>query len=1038
MPDAERAELERLRAEKAQQLAVAKAAQERLEKQVMTKTGENSVVRQRLSKAEAAHAQSLKAEQRDKALLQEQLEAREREYRAQLERFKMEDAFRRQELATAAGAGAGGAGGSATSQRTYHHHPNHPGVSSARSARFYAGAGGAGGSASRPGSGSASRSGSRAASAAPGPGPDPAPSPSVDRARRTRAASARATSEAPAAPAPSFAGFQSAFGPAVGGVKARGPARGVDAGGAADGEGDEREGSMGPPRKRGGRGGEGGRSEAPRTPGAPPDRKRRRGDAEEDGGARGAEGRDKGTRRLLLVEEEDFGDDEAHADFGGFEHGEPPLAREEDDDGDADAWMWVPDERDSRSELLAAVFTHTTLAPLDVEPAVVPASAHPHALRRATATAAATTSTSRFGTLARSTAASTYGGRSALAVSHGATASSAAAPTTPPGPVPTFHALMNLRFPPSTAPALVAEYELLTRELFTLLGRRLDPHGHPSSTSSSMHPSSSSTSAQAQFALLPPHLALVTPPSDLEAALLASGLARALTRLLSVLERATLVGPMTALVRLLSHLAFLSPLVAHACCAAAAGGGTTDGEGLVAVLARIVARYGRPDPPSRGHHHPSGTTTAAVLGRSASGGVMLRSRKARVARPSAAAAVRRRGGRDAPAGKGGGGGEGEGEGEGEQERVPLEAGKRARLVEGVLSVLEGVAWRCLAVRKADEGAGGGDGGRAAEEAFITFLKAPNAVATLLDPSHSVGILLGGARLLALLACRPALFRTLLATKFYEAPDVRASKLPLVDRLATLLVVPRPESVGAHTLDLTVLSLASLLLTAHEDAVMLVVQAASFVPELLAKMWRDVRTLWEWDGREASPGSAARDMLNRTTTRLSATLHLVYYLSLAPHSSLSISDLLAGPSSAAVAAAGGAGGAGAAKDAPAAAPAYARQAVNDLFMVALGTVGFATFGADEGGGEGEDKDEGEGEGGMPSWAEEGSEQRRTLCELGYMAQEILEDVSPLELEEIEVCFAPLGDGEGEDGDERMADGEDEGEDERQLAGVEEGA
>lgn len=211
----------------------------------------------------------------------------------------------------------------------------------------------------------------------------------------------------------------------------------------------------------------------------------------------------------------------------------------------------------------------------------------------------------------------------------------------------------------------------------------------------------------------------------------------------------------------------------------------------------------------------------------------------------------------------------------------------------------------------------------------------------------------------------------------------------------------------------------------------------------------------------------RSSARSTTTRLSATLHLVYYLSLAPHSSLSISDLLAGPSSAAVAAAGGAGGAGAAKDAPAAAPAYARQAVNDLFMVALGTVGFATFGADEGGGEGEDKDEGEGEGGMPSWAEEGSEQRRTLCELGCaslslslflslcvsrakppwadaslplvdMAQEILEDVSPLELEEIEVCFAPLGDGEGEDGDERMADGEDEGEDERQLAGVEEGA
>ena len=111
------------------------------------------------------------------------------------------------------------------------------------------------------------------------------------------------------------------------------------------------------------------------------------------------------------------------------------------------------------------------------------------------------------------------------------------------------------------------------------------------------------------------------------------------------------------------------------------------------------------------------------------------------------------------------------------------------------------------------------------------------------------------------------------------------------------------------------------------------------------------------------------------------MHLLYYLSLAPHSSLSISDLLAGPTSASATAAG-AGAGGSSKDhlASGSAPAYARQAVNDLFMVALGTVGFATFGAEEGSAQGDDKDD-EGEGGMPSWAEEGSEQRRVLCELG---------------------------------------------------------
>ncbi|GAA5928402.1 hypothetical protein JCM3775_000600 [Rhodotorula graminis] len=1016
--DAERRELERLRAEKdqlAQQLALAKKMQQDLERQVMTKTGENSVVRQRLSKAETLHQVALKAEQRDKALLQEQLEQREREYRTQLERFKMEDAFRRQELATAGISGPG----SASSQRMYgassSAHPNHPGLSSARSARFY----------------------SRAASAAPSPGPaaGPAPSPSVDRAGggSARRRSARTASAAPApapAPAPSFAGFQSAFGPST--TTSKGAAGGAKpkekAGGAAErqeGDKEEREGSMGPPRKR-----------APRTPGGPLESKRRRG--EDTTG--------KGKGRLMLVEEDAFGGEADETDLGGYEHGEalvPNGEAEMGDDEDGEAWAWVPEHRDARGELLAAVFSHTTLAPLDLEPAVIPPSAHPHAhaysMRRATATGATATATatssSRFGTSARSTA-STYGGR--YPSSHAPTSATSSAPS---GPVPTFHALMNLRFPSTTPPPLVAEYEILTRELFALLGRRLDPHGHPSSSQS--HSTGPTTAAQ--FALLPPHLALSTRPEDLETALLASDLTRALTKLLGVLERATLVGPMTALLRLLSHLVFLFPHVAHSCCAAAtavappdAAAATTTapspsskGEPLVQLLARIVARYARPETATKEHAGGAAAAAAALLARGGGGGVMLRSRKARIARPSAAGSAgagggKRRGGRD--------GAEGEKEGEA---LVPLEAGKRARLVEGVLGVLEGVAWRCLASRKADEANGEGDGGRAAEEAFMAFLKTANAVATLLDPSQSVGVLLGGARLLALLACRPALFRTLLALKFYESPDIRASKLPLVDRLATLLVMPRAEAPAAHTLDLTLLSLASLLLTAHEDAVMLVAQAASFVPELLAKMWRDVRTLWEWDGREATKGSAARDMLNRTTTRLSATMHLLYYLSLAPHSSLSISYFLAGPTSASATAAG-AGAAGSAKDHLAAgpAPAYARQAVNDLFMVALGTVGFATFGAEEGSAQGEDKD-GEGEGGMPSWAEEGSEQRRVLCELGYLAQEILEDVSPLELEEIEVCFAPPGDGDGDDGDERMADGEDDGEDERQLAGVEAG-
>ena len=716
----------------AQQLALAKKTQQDLERQVMTKTGENSVVRQRLSKvrltlassssnppqpgrllsglapdyphhcsqAETAHQVALKAEQRDKALLQEQLEQREREYRTQLERFKMEDAFRRQELATAAAAGITGPG-SASSQRTYgassSAHPNHPGLSSARSARFYG----------------------RASSAAPSPGPaaGPAPSPSVDRAGGASAArrrSARTASAAPTpapAPVPSFAGFQSAFGPSTSTSKgAAGAARQKDKEGAAEqGEAEkaEREGSMGPPRKR-----------APRTPGGPLEPKRRRG--EDPAG--------KGKGRLMLVEEDAFGGGGAdETDLGGYEHGEalvPDGEAELGDEEDGEPWAWLPEDRDARSELLAAVFSHTTLAPLDLEPAVVPPSAHPHAhshsLRRATATGATATagatSSSRFGTSARSTA-STYAGRfpSAYSALHAPPPSTA---STPSGPVPTFHALMNLRFPSTTPPPLVGEYEVLTRELFTLLGRRLDPHGHPAS--SHAHPSASTSAAQ--FALLPPHLALSTRPGDLETALLASDLTRALTKLLGVLERATLVGPMTALLRLLSHLVFLFPHVAHSCCAtaaaaaaaapgsvAAAPGSDSTGEPLVQLLARIVARYARPDTPTKEHAGGSAAAAAALLVRGGGGGVMLRSRKARIARPSAvgSGAGKRRGGRD--------GAEGDNEGD---ERVPLEAGKRARLVEGVLGVLEGVAWRCLAVRKADEASGEGDGGRAAEEACV--------------------------------------------------------------------------------------------------------------------------------------------------------------------------------------------------------------------------------------------------------------------------------------------------------------------------------
>ncbi|GAA6057997.1 hypothetical protein JCM3770_006637, partial [Rhodotorula araucariae] len=571
LQEAEKRELRALRAEKAklaQQLAIARKAQEQLEREVMTKTGENSVVRLRLSKAEAAHALAIKTEQRDRAILQEQLEAKDREYRATLERMKMEEVFRRQELATAGGPG------SASSQRHYHH-PAHPGLSSARSQRFYG----------------------RAGSAAPA-------SPSVDRAgaaaggaRRRGASEAPTTSavRAPPPPPPTFGGFQSAFGPPTSTVVADEAPR-------------EREGSMGPPRKRAA-----GQRDAPRTPGAVPEAKRQKGEGDAGG---------KGKARLMLVEEEDGPVDGGVAG----QHGDVADDQRVGEEDGADAWAWVLEERDVRSELLAAVFTHTILTPLDVEPAVLPHIAYslPHH-HRSTIPAATlgNASNARLSTARYGAAASTFAARSTAA---------APAPTRPTrsGPVPTFHALMNLHFPPSTPPALVAEYESITRELFTLLGRRLDPHG---------------LAPAAHLSLLPTYLALSASPDELETVLLAVGLARALAALLAVLEAATLAGPMTALLRLMAHLAFLFPPFAHACTAATAdrpgaGAGSDAGVGvgvgvrsdggaepLLVLLARILARFARPEPPQR---DPS---AAALLARSGAGPAQartaLRSRKAR-------------------------------------------------------------------------------------------------------------------------------------------------------------------------------------------------------------------------------------------------------------------------------------------------------------------------------------------------------------------------------------------------------------------------
>ncbi|GAA6033013.1 hypothetical protein JCM8097_000098 [Rhodosporidiobolus ruineniae] len=952
----EKRELDELRREKAKlqaALAASQAEQAQLQMQVTTKLGENKIVRTKLFKAEAAHAEALRQEKRDKAELQAQLAAREKDLREAMEKHKVEEAFRRQEVATSAGP--------SSSRRSSSQRPSStgtgtgaPGFGSANSQRFYAP--------------------TRQPSAAP-------VSPSAGRGSRAKSARLGGSGfDVPAPPVqPRFEGREGASG--------FGPSQPRKA---------EREGSMGPPKLKAGAG-------AAKGKGKGKEKERDR--------------KGKGRASLAFEEDEGFGVDSPGHGHGQGEHA---YGGGMDDSGFADAtsprvdkalepaaeaeeeeapfpWDWATEERDPAAELLRAVFAHTTLAPFEVEVAGGPApstsAGHSHHRLSSSAFPASTssrafpsTSSYRFGT-STALSRSSSGPSSSSAVS----ASSAPSPA-PSGPFPTLHALLNLRFPASVPPQLVQHYELTARSLFTLLGRGVDPHHH---------------SHHAEHAVEAAHS-------------LAQELVNHLTSLLLALDAARLAGPMTALLRLLGTLVFLFPAevgqaavravgevpvlpsssspagsVAPTAAAATTAGekakskdikeGKKDRSALLPLLARIIARYGRPDPPAP----PPAASAPHTLSGSSRLVPSLRSRRARIARPSTTSssaggfAATKAGGEDGPP------------------RVQLERGKRERLLESVVGVVEGVAWR---VASEGEKEGGRDvrGVKEAEEAFHSFVVSPGVAATLLDPHQPVGILLLSVRLLTLFACRPALFRPLLATKFPDSPDTRHSRLPLVDRIATLLAMPRAESAATHTLDLSLLSLALRLLTKHEDALVLVAESAAFVPELLAKMWRDVRTLWEWDGREV--GGVAAEGLKRTTLRLSRLVHLLYYLAHAPHARLPISHLLSGGT--------GASSSTSSDPHPALHP-YQIRAVNELFMSALGTLAFATMG---GGAAGQE----EGEGAMPSWAmEEGFEaERKRLVELGYLAQELLEDQSPLELEEVEVCFGPPDDDEeeGEEGDD----------------------
>lgn len=221
-----------------------------------------------------------------------------------------------------------------------------------------------------------------------------------------------------------------------------------------------------------------------------------------------------------------------------------------------------------------------------------------------------------------------------------------------------------------------------------------------------------------------------------------------------LLDTAGIVGPLAALLSLISSLVLLFPQFA--------GYYLNDPllsryhtSKLLGLLAKVIKRFGRPAPVVR------------VVEKSGKGKARDRSRRLRgvVLRPASKPT-----------------------GVEEEERIELEPAKRSALMFAVVEVLEGLAWG-LPER--------------AEDQMGAFLGASDAVATLLDPHQSTALLTGTARFLLMLACRkshlhrpnfradtrgtdPNLFRAIIGVKFYDASDVRAAKVPMLDRIGTLL------------------------------------------------------------------------------------------------------------------------------------------------------------------------------------------------------------------------------------------------------------
>lgn len=145
-------------------------------------------------------------------------------------------------------------------------------------------------------------------------------------------------------------------------------------------------------------------------------------------------------------------------------------------------------------------------------------------------------------------------------------------------------------------------------------------------------------------------------------------------------------------------------------------------------------------------------------------------------------------------------------------------------------------------------------------------------------------------------------------------STQVARLLGLTHLLPLLVHPQFGSAPISqifALDACLISFITILSTKHPDAILFISSSSSLIPELLEKVFKDVRTVWEHDGKEVSRGTreglkrcvrvfagfgcrveliSLLDLArNSIVSRLSSTVHLFYYLTCAPSSTLKINE-----------------------------------------------------------------------------------------------------------------------------------------------------